>query len=194
MRRRALAWGGIAGPLAFVGAWATGGLVTERDYSPVTDTISRLAGVGADTRVLMSAGMVGFGLAVPAYAMALRAALPGPAWVAASITGVSTLFVAALPVDHSRLLDGLHAVAAGLGYVSLALTPLLAAGPLRRLGRGRLATAGLVLGTISSLALPVSLAVDQTGLFQRVGLTAGDVWLAASVPTIRALLTDPPTS
>lgn len=185
---RRLAWAGALGPIAFVTAWAVGGGTTDRAYSPVRATISRLAAVGADTRPLMTAGFVVFGVAVPTFALALRRAVPGPAWVAAVVTGTATLAVAALPLDRSASIDAAHGVAAGVGYVSLALTPLLAARPLLRLGERRLAITGLALATVAAVALPVSLAVEQTGLFQRLGLGAVDLWFVLAVPTVRRLL------
>ena len=186
---RRLALGGVLGPLAFIGAWAFGGALTSRsNYSPVEDTISQLAQIGADTRPYMTAGMIAFGLGVPSYAIALRRALPGPAWVAAAATGISTLGVAAAPLEHSELVDNLHRVAAGAGYITLALVPLLARRPLIDAGHRGLANFGLAMGTISALSLPTSLFVSQTGFFQRSGLTAGDVFLIASVPVVRSLL------
>ena len=185
---RRLAWGGAVGPVAFVTAWAVGGATTQRPYSAVETTISRLAAIGADTRPLMTAGFVVFGLAVLAHALALRRAVPGSAWVTAVVTGVATLAVAALPLDRSSAVDGAHGIAAGVGYVSLALTPVLAARPLLRLGERWMALGGLGLAAVSTVALPVSLAVSETGLFQRLGLGAVDLWLVASVPVVRRLL------
>ncbi|MGB4746437.1 MAG: DUF998 domain-containing protein, partial [Candidatus Microthrix parvicella] len=49
--------GGIVGPAAFIGAWVAGTVVLD-GYSPITDAISRLAAVGADTRWLMSTGFL----------------------------------------------------------------------------------------------------------------------------------------
>lgn len=168
-----------------------GGVVTDRGYDPTRDTISRFAAIGSDTRWLMTAGMVAFGLMIPIYAGALRRALPGWAWTAAATTGVSTLFVAALPVDHSDLVDRLHFVAAGVGYVTLALTPLLAARPLIAAGERGLARLGLALAAVSAIALPVSLATEFTGLFQRIGLTSTDIWIVVSVPALIRLNTHP---
>lgn len=181
---RTAAWGGIVGPAAFVGAWALGGLVTSRDYSPVHDTISQLAAEGAPTRGLMTAGMVTFGFALPAYSTALRRAVPGPAWLAAAATGVATLGVAATPLDRSALIDGLHVVAAATGYVTLAAIPLLARRPLIEIGQRGLARIGTVMAAVAAVALPLSLAVSETGLLQRVGLTAGDLFVVASVPVL----------
>ena len=62
--------GGIVGPAAFIGAWVAGTVVLD-GYSPITDAISRLAAVGADTRWLMSTGFLAFAAAsVPAAAAA----------------------------------------------------------------------------------------------------------------------------
>jgi len=88
--RRRLAVGGIVGPAGFIGAWAWSGLATD-GYSPVSEFISDLAALGAPHRPEMTAGFVCFGLAVPAYAIALRGALPGGAWMAATISGTPTM-------------------------------------------------------------------------------------------------------
>lgn len=181
---RHIAWGGAIGPVAFIGAWAIGGATANGAYSPVRDTISRLAAVGADTRTLMTAGLATFGLAVPVYAAALRRSVPGRAWITAATAGVATLGVAAAPLEHSPLIDQVHLVAAGTGYVALTAVPLLARRPLIDAGHRRLAGFGSVMAAIAVVALPLSLAIDQTGLLQRVGLTAGDLFLIVSVPTI----------
>lgn len=187
---RVMAWGGVLGPVAFIGAWAMGGMITTRAYSPVEDTISQLAAIGAPTRSLMTAGMIAFGVAVPVYALALRRALPGRAWIAAASTGIATLGVAAVPLDRSELVDDLHAAAAGAGYVTLAVVPLFARKALIAAGHGRLAMFGSAMAAVSAVALPTSLVVSQTGLFQRIGLTAGDLFLVASIPAVRALLSE----
>ncbi len=181
------AWGGVLGPVAFVGAWAIGGTITSREYSPVLDTISRLAAIGADTRPLMTTGMIVFGLAVPVYGVVIRRAVPGPAWISAVIAGVATLGVAALPLDHSSLVDSLHLVAAGVGYVALALVPVLARSGLIASGHRRLAMFGSVAAIVAGASMVTSLVVDQSGLFQRIGLTSGDAFLVASVPAIASL-------
>jgi hypothetical protein len=170
----------VIGPAGFITAWAAGAAVTSMPYSSVDDAISRLAAVGADTRWLMTAGFVTFGLSLPAYAWALRSVVPGRAWMTAAATGLATLAVAATPLDRSDTVDRLHAVFAGLGYVTLAATPLLAARPLLALGHRRLAHAGLVAGTTSAVALVLTTTDLPTGLFQRAGLTVTDAWIAAS--------------
>jgi hypothetical protein len=99
--------------------------------------------------------------------------------VAAALTGLSTLAVAATPLDRSAAVDMWHGVAAGLGYVTLAATPLLAASPLRAIGEPVLARAGRVAGATSAVALVLTTTGLPTGLVQRVGLTVTDLWIAA---------------
>jgi len=186
---RILRFGSLVGPVAFVSAWAVSGSVTGRTYSPVRDTISRLAAIGADTRPLMTAGMVVFGVAMPASAVAWKQALGGRSWMLVAATGVSTLGVAATPLDHSGLVDRLHEIAAGTGYLTLATIPLAARAALAQRGFARHGAVGSVLSVVSIASLATSLAVEQTGLFQRVGLTVIDLWLVASVPVLGTLIT-----
>ena len=180
---RNLGLGGVVGPVGFVAAWAAGAMLSK-DLSPVHDAISRLAAVGAHTRPLMTAGFVAFGLGVPMYAAALRQVVHGPAWITATVTGLATIGVALAPLDHSSTVDSLHAAFAVLGYVTLAATPLFAYRPLMRAGHRRLAKAGAVAGAVSAGALLLSGFADWSGLFQRMGLTAGDVWVVASAVAI----------
>jgi len=176
--RRLLGLGGIIGPAAFVTAWAVLG-ARKAGYNPVTDQISRLAAAGVPERPAMSAGFVVFGLAVPAYGLALRRSLPGPAWTTAVATGLATLGVAAFPLDGPAG-DTPHAIAAGIGYATLAATPLLAARPLHRSGRPRWAVASVVAGVASGACLAATAVGPATGLLQRTGLGIGDLWLAAT--------------
>jgi Protein of unknown function (DUF998) len=177
-RRAAL--GGIIGPVSFIGGWFGGAIVTSIPYSSVDDAISRLAAIGADTRPLMTAGFVVFGVSLPVYATALRACVGGRAWIAAATTGVATLAVAAAPLDHSPGVDRLHGVFAGIGYVALAATPLLAARPLRTAGHRRLAAFGVAAGVTSAVSLAITTTALPTGLFQRLGLTVSDAWIIGS--------------
>jgi hypothetical membrane protein len=181
---RAAALGGVIGPAVFIGAWAIGAAVTTSEYSSIDDAISRLAAVGTDTRVLMTAGFVGFGVALPVYAWALRRVVGGAAWMTATATGIATLAVAAAPLDRSATIDTWHGIAAGIGYVTLAATPLVAVRPLSRHGHRALAAAGVVAGTVSAISLVLTTTGLPTGLFQRLGLTATDIWIATSALAI----------
>ncbi len=177
---RGARWGGFVGPVSFLSAWVVGGAVTSTRYSPIHDPISRLAAVGADTRGLMSAGFVAFGLGVPLYGVAVRAAWPGRAWMAAVATGLATLGVAAAPLGRSTSGDTLHGVFALAGYVSLAATPLLAAPFLLRTQQYALAAVGVASSGVTALALVLSTTTAQRGLFQRVGLTSTHLWIVLS--------------
>lgn len=181
--RRWLALGGVAGPAGFVSAWLAAGAATP-GYSPLHDAISRLAADGAPHRGLMTAGMVGLGLGVPAYATALRPVLPGPTWLAAAACGVATLGVAATPLDTSTTVDRLHAAVAVGAYATLALTPWFAAGALAHRGQRGAAVASRAVAVAAAACLATSLTGHKTGLFQRAGLTTLDTWIAATAVLI----------
>lgn len=181
---RTAALGGVIGPAAFIGAWAVGAAVTSAPYSSIDDAISRLAAVGSDTRWLMTAGFVTFGVSLPTFASALRSTVPGRAWIMAAATGASTLAVAATPLDRSDMVDRLHSIFAGAGYLTLAATPLLAAAPLRAMGHHRLARSGVLAGLTSAAALALTTTGLPTGLFQRVGLTVSDAWIVVTALTV----------
>ena len=181
---------GVLAPTAFVGAWLVGGLLTE-GYDPVGQAISQLAREGAATRPLMTGGLVAFGLLVPVWAVVLGRRLRSRAvQVAATTAGLATLAVAALPLtrEPGGTQDLLHALAAGVGYLAMALTPLLAVAPLRRAGHPRAAAASAVVGAVSATALAASLLVpDLTGALQRLGLTVVDGWhVVAAVLVLRS--------
>lgn len=176
-RRLALACG-VLGPAGFVAGWVVGGLLAP-DYSPVGEAISQLAREDAPTAPVMTAGFLAFGLLVPVYAVALGRALGSPAVrVAATVSGLATLAVAALPLSREtgQAVDTWHAVAAGTGYCAQVLAPLLGGRALRARARalsyGISAVAALCL--VGSILLP-----ELTGLLQRSGLTAVDAWFVA---------------
>jgi hypothetical protein len=84
-------------------------------------------------------------------------------------------------------------VFAGAGYVTLALTPLLAAGPLRRAGRSAFARLSIAIGAGAGMSLLATTATDLDGLFQRLGLTVVDIWIVATaVEILRGRLTSVP--
>lgn len=183
---RLAAVGGVIGPTAFIASWSIGAAITHDSYSSVEDAISRLAAVRADSRTVMTSGMVTFGVGLPLYAIALRRLVSGPAWVAAAATGIATLAVASAPLDNSSSMDRWHGVFATAGYISLVATPLLAARHLSRAGHGGLATMAAVAG-FSSTALLCATATDgPTGLFQRLGLSATHLWVIVSAIGIAA--------
>jgi hypothetical membrane protein len=177
---RALAAGLVAGPVTFVAAWVVGGARTP-GYSYVHDAISRTAAAGAPQRHVMTAGFVAYAVGVGAGSLALRRALSGPAWAAAAVSALGTAGVALTPLDTSTAVDRAHAVTATVGYIGLAATPLLAAPWLHAARRHRAAAASTAAGAVIAAALAASALVDDhVGLAQRIGLTTGDLWLAAA--------------
>ena len=178
-QREALAWGGVVGPAGFVTAWATAGALTK-GYSPVEQAISQLAAARAPMRRLMRAGFVCYGVAVPAYGVALRDSLGGRAWLAATMAGVATLGAGVFSLDAASTNDRVHRGCAVVGSVSLALTPALAAQTLSARGYGRTAAASRVIGVLSGACLAASAHAPTEGLLQRMGLTLANGWIAAS--------------
>src|SRR5206468_5718933 len=81
------------------------------------------------------------------------------------------------PLGRSASGDTVHGVFAGAGYLTLALTPLLAARPLRRAGRATLANLSVAAGSVAGISLLATTTTDANGLFQRLGLTIVDIWI-----------------
>jgi hypothetical membrane protein len=179
VRRRLAITGGIAGPAAFVSAWAILGARTA-GYSPIDDAISRLAAEGAPDRALMSAGMLAFAGGVTAYAVGARSLLGTGAAIALGTTALATAGVAAFPLDASYG-DAPHALAAAVAYVALAAAPIAgASAPLLADRPGATAASRLAGGVIAAALAMSVLAPSGHGLFQRVGLTVGDVWIVGT--------------
>lgn len=176
---RRAAWGLVAGPVAFVSAWAVGGSRMP-GYSPVHDAISRIAAVGAPERPLMTAGFVAYGAGVLLGAAAVRSSSMARVWPAVAVNGIATWAVAALPLDVSDAGDRAHGVAATIGYVSLALVPALAVRPLAAAGHRRAAAASVAASVAIGACLALTVVADAKGAFQRTGLGIGDVWLVAA--------------
>jgi hypothetical membrane protein len=164
--RRAAAVAGIAGPTAFVAAWAVGGARTP-GYSPVEQAISRIAEIGAPQRPVMTAGFVAFGVAVPAFALVARRRLGWRTAASLVVAGVATLGVAATPLEDGRD-DTAHAVLAGVGYGAMALAPLVVRH--RRAGDA-------AVGLVAAAALLGTAVGPASGLLQRLGLGVVDAWI-----------------
>jgi len=177
------AWGGIAGPAAFITAWAVLGATTD-GYDPIHDPISRLAATDADTRTAMTAGFLVFSVGVAAHAGPLHRTFGAPTAAAALTTAAATAAVASLPLEGPG--GGVpHAAAAGLAYAALAAVPLLGGLALRTLDDGpatrRAAAWSFAAAAVTGASLAASaLAPTHHGLLQRLGLTVGDAWLIAS--------------
>jgi hypothetical membrane protein len=154
-------------------------------YSPVDDAISRLAASGAPTRAVMTTGFVCFGIAVPVFAVTARERIGNSAAIAAAVSGLATLGVAAAPLDVSDAIDNLHGAFATIGYISLAAVPALAARTLRVHGFRTLPAVAPFFTLVSAASLAATSFGPAHGLFQRLGLTAIDVWLVAAAISLR---------
>ena len=174
---RRLALGGVVGPSAFIAAWAVGAFTNDRRLSAIDDAISQLAHVESNTRWLMTAGFVTFGVGVGLFAVSVRTTLGATTSAFLVATAASTLAVALLPLGASDTVDQLHGIAAAAGYVTLVAVPLAARRSLRRLGAHRLASAGVAATAVAAVSLGASLALPATGAFQRLGLTVVDAWI-----------------
>jgi hypothetical protein len=135
-----------------------------------------------------------FGIAVPLYALSLRLVLPGPAWIAAFVCGVATLGVAAVPLGRGT--DGWHGLFAGIGYVAIALTPALAVSGFRRSGQPGWVGFSVAVAGVAGVCLLATVGGPAHGIFQRVGLAAGDTWFVATalVIVVRGRLVAPVAS
>jgi 4-hydroxybenzoate polyprenyltransferase len=131
----------------------------------------------------MTSGFVCFGVGVPLFAFELRRSLPGRAWIAAVVSGLATLGVAAFPLHVSVAVDRLHGTFATIGYIALASVPLLAARTLATQGHRAAARASVIVAATAALCLLLTPIAGANGLFQRAGLTIVDVWLIGAAVT-----------
>jgi hypothetical membrane protein len=175
---RLRAAGAILGPMTFITAWAVSG-ATTRGYSPVRDHISDLAAVGAPTRPLMNLGFAVFAVAVASAARPLQGVIGRPGTVAMGVNAALSAAIAMAPLGVSPAGDRRHQIVAAAGYLALAgLAPAAAPALARRSPVGAAASVGV--GVISMACLSASLsAKDQSGFWQRAGISATDAWLMA---------------
>jgi hypothetical protein len=153
----------VVGPVTFVAAWAGLGATTD-GYDPTRQAISRLAALGAPSRPWMTAALAVLGAGMVLYGLALR---PHRWWPLPVANGLATLAVAALPLGGT--VDTAHGAAAAAGYLTLAAIPTT---------RGtRLA---VLVGLACGACLLASVLVARDGLFQRLGLTIGHLWVVAT--------------
>jgi hypothetical protein len=132
----------------------------------------------------MTTAFVVFAGGLCCYAWAMRSTRLAPVSAAAAVSGLATIGVAAFPLHHSATVDSVHGVFAGTGYVTLAATALGSAVVLTRLGSASWARVAAVTGAVSAASLALTLLGSFGGLFQRLGLTAGDVWVVTSAVAI----------
>lgn len=179
--RVAAPFAGIVGPAAFISSWLVAGAL-RRGYDPITQAISELAALGTPNRLIVTSGMVVFGLGAQFFAAELRRRGQGDVALAMTLAGLTSLGVAAFPCTQdcpgagTSFTDTGHAVAAGLHYVTFTAAPLLMG--FQRDVSARRRTFSLVVSIVASLALGGQvLGIGPNGLMQRIGLTVNDLWM-----------------
>ena len=171
-------WAGIAGPVVFILSWVVAGAM-RAGYDPVTDSISELAALDTSNRLIVTFGMIAFGLSAVLFGMGMRRRLGRRAGAALLIAGVSSLGVAAFPCSagcpgaETSATDTGHLIAAAIHYASFTAVPFLAAR-----GDGAFVIWARWLAGFAALALLSQAAgIGPNGLLQRVGLTLNDAWM-----------------
>lgn len=126
----------------------------------------------------MTAGFLAYAVGVGAMAYELERRGSRPVAAALAVNVAATVAIAALPLGR-LVTDRAHAAAAAAAYSALAAAPLIAA-------RAEAGASGVparwsrATGVAVAAALTASATAPQTGLFQRLGLTLGDVWIGAT--------------
>lgn len=132
-----------AAPVALIGGWSLAQTRAVAGYDPVRDTISALAAHGAPDRWIMTAGLALLGVCHVVTASGLTEARIGGRLLLA-IGGAATVAVAALPQPAAG-----HVPAATIGFVALALWPLVAFVPGRASALGATAVLLVLLGWLA---------------------------------------------
>lgn len=167
-------WSGVVGPVVFVAGWLVLGL-TRENFSMVSDPISELARVHTSTHATMT---IVFGM----YALCLLGFAYATSNIVAAMNALATAAVAAFPLGGA---DTAHFVSAAIAYVTLALLPLT----VRRTADEWTFTLLITVTLTISVIAPHSV----HGIFQRIGLTVGDLWIIArSLQVMRTRSADYP--
>jgi hypothetical membrane protein len=177
-----------AAPVLLIGGWTVAAALQQHPFSSVTDTISALAGLGADHRWVMTTALAGVGACHIATAAALRP-LPRRARALHAAGGVATLLVAAFPLPATGG-SGPHTAAAGVAFLALAAWPALA---VRRSDVGRAAippavaasAAAVLLGLVAWFGAELVNDTSRVGLAERAAAGAQAVWPLIAVLVVR---------
>ncbi|MEO5963984.1 MAG: DUF998 domain-containing protein [Candidatus Limnocylindrales bacterium] len=173
---RIRAAGIVWGPAVFITSWVAAGAMT-RGYSPIRDHISDLDAIDAPTRPLMNVAFVAFAVAAGLAAGPLRRVVGTPSATMIGANAVLSIGTMLAPLRVSSSGDRLHAVVAGLGYVTLAVAAPSAAPVLGKRSRA-LAIASVAVGAITLTSLAASVTIEGSkGFWQRAGITTTDAWL-----------------
>ena len=186
IRSRRVPWWGLvsatAAPVLLVGGWSVAQALQPPGFDPTRETISALAAVGTPDRLVMTAALVGVGIAHVTTALALRrAAAPGRLTLA--LAGLATLLVAVLPLPSRTETSPVHTVAASTAFAALAVWPAMAA-PMVQQPPGALAlrrsvsvaASLLLLGLLAWLLAEMRSGGGQVGLAERVAAGSQAAW------------------
>lgn len=193
MRERVPWWGLVssaAAPVLLIGGWTVAARLQSDEFDSTSDTISALAGLGAQDRWVMTSALAGVGLCHLVTALALRP-LPRPGRVLLGAAGVGTLLVAALPLPDSDASSLPHTVAAGVSFAALSVWPALSwrrgvrtPAPVRP--GVALGAATVLLGLLGWLVVELAADDGRVGLAERVAAGAQALWpLAVAVASRR---------
>ncbi|MFN2518850.1 MAG: DUF998 domain-containing protein [Jatrophihabitantaceae bacterium] len=175
-----------AAPVALIGGWTLAASRQPAHYSAVRETISALAAHGATDRWIMTAGLAALGGCHAVTALGLRPAQGSGRWLLAT-GGLATVLVAAAPQpEHGS--SPLHLGAAAVGFATLSLWPVFAAGSTRpavlRRRWGLMVTA-LLLALLAWLGLELG-GGELVGLSERALAASQALWPLVVVLALRA--------
>lgn len=170
-----------AAPVFLIGGWRLAAARQLGGFDPVSQTISALAGHGANDRWIMTAALAGVGVCHTLTATGLRsAAVAGRALLATG--GVATIVLAAFP-QPVRGSSTVHVGAASVALTTLSLWPALAVwrhpgAPVRR---GFYAAAAVLLGLLGWFGAQYLRSGPRVGQAERVVTGAQALWPLVAV-------------
>ena len=161
-----------------MGGWTLAARLQQDGFDSVTGTISALAAEDADRRGVMTAALLGVGLAHVTTACALRPA-PRAGRVVLALGGAATIGVAAAPCRPGTAAPAAHAAFAAAAFVGLAAWPAFSGRRSRAWPFTRtvaLAAGGVLLAEVAGFFVVLLADGPAVGLVERV--TAGSQALA----------------
>jgi hypothetical membrane protein len=186
---RPVPWWGVVSaataPVLLIGGWTGAAARQPGRFDSVVETISALAARDATDRWIMTAALAGLGICHVVTAAALRPAATAGRIVLAT-GGIATLLVAAFPLPAGDGGSMRHSVAAGIGFVTLAAWPALAA---RRSARTpavlhpavSLPATAVLVGLVAWFGVELALDDGRVGVSERAAAGAQALWPFATV-------------
>jgi hypothetical membrane protein len=192
MQERVPWWGLVpaaAAPALLIGGWTLAARQQPPGFDSTSDTISALAGLGAQDRWLMTSALAGLGACHIVTALALRP-FPRPGRLLLGAGGVATLLVAAFPLPDGDGGSVPHTVAAGVAFVALSAWPAFSwrrgarsPAPLRPVVA--LGAATVLLGLLGWFGTELAADDGRIGLAERVTAGAQALWPLSAVVASR---------